>query len=358
MAGHKENQCAIFLFLKRRKKQLKNRWKTKTPYYRIIMSAYPLVALGGQPYPDRGCRYPFLSGIFIGKIKMARSRNIKPGLFKNELLGEADPIYTLLFCGLWCLADKAGRLEDRPKRIKAELFPYRFDLDLTTALAWLNHNLFINRYVFDGVEYIQILKWKPHQSPHHKEVESTIPECPPENKTEQKQGDIHAQAKHESCMDQEQAKRVASTPLIPDSFNLIPDSLNLDTGLPIPDTGEKILSSTLDDCNQIINYLNLKTGKTFKHVESNMRLIRARQREGHSIDDIKSVIDMKFAEWGNDQRFAKFVRPATLFGAEKFNQYVGEIGVETPEDRDARAMDAWINGDDHEGSTIEGELDD
>jgi len=30
----------------------------------------------------------------------------------------------LLYQGLWCLADKAGRLEDRPKYLKAEIFPY------------------------------------------------------------------------------------------------------------------------------------------------------------------------------------------------------------------------------------------
>ena len=51
---------------------------------------------------------------------MARSRNIKPSLFKNEVLGVADPLYTILFEGLWVLADREGRLEDRPLRIKAE----------------------------------------------------------------------------------------------------------------------------------------------------------------------------------------------------------------------------------------------
>ena len=30
----------------------------------------------------------------------------------------------LLFVGLWTIADRNGRLEDRPKRIRAELFPY------------------------------------------------------------------------------------------------------------------------------------------------------------------------------------------------------------------------------------------
>ncbi|MCF5227676.1 phage replication protein, partial [Pseudomonas syringae] len=68
---------------------------------------------------------------------MARARNIKPALFKNEVLGVADPMLTLLFEGLRLLADKAGRLEDRPLRIKGELFPYRDGLDVDGMLAWL-----------------------------------------------------------------------------------------------------------------------------------------------------------------------------------------------------------------------------
>ena len=43
---------------------------------------------------------------------MARARNIKPALFKNEILGVADPLCTLTFQGLWMLADRDGRLEN------------------------------------------------------------------------------------------------------------------------------------------------------------------------------------------------------------------------------------------------------
>ena len=56
---------------------------------------------------------------------MARARNIKPSFFMNEDLGQADPLVSLLFISLWCLADREGRLEDRPLKIKAQTFPYR-----------------------------------------------------------------------------------------------------------------------------------------------------------------------------------------------------------------------------------------
>ena len=109
---------------------------------------------------------------------MARARNIKPGLFKNEVLGVADPLYTLLFEGLWLLADRAGRLEDRPLRIKAEIFPYREGLDMASMLSWLEQNGFIRRYSSNGLALIQITEFVKHQNPHKNEPESELP--PPE----------------------------------------------------------------------------------------------------------------------------------------------------------------------------------
>ena len=55
---------------------------------------------------------------------MARTRNIKPAFFDNDILGGLDPLTRLLFIGLWCIADREGRLEDRPLRIKKTLLGY------------------------------------------------------------------------------------------------------------------------------------------------------------------------------------------------------------------------------------------
>jgi hypothetical protein len=106
---------------------------------------------------------------------MARARNIKPALFKNEILGVADPIYTLLFSGLWLLADREGRLEDRPLRIKAELFPYRDGMDMPAMLGWLHDSGFIYRYSYGENRYIEIANFTKHQNPHKNEAASEIP---------------------------------------------------------------------------------------------------------------------------------------------------------------------------------------
>lgn len=105
---------------------------------------------------------------------MARARNIKPGFFKNYDLADAGPQVQLLFAGLWCLADRDGRLEDKPRLIKAELFPY-YEFDVNGGLTALERLKFICRYEVDDVPIIQVLNFKKHQSPHNTEKASVLP---------------------------------------------------------------------------------------------------------------------------------------------------------------------------------------
>lgn len=103
-----------------------------------------------------------------------RARNIKPGFFRNEDLGELAPVTRLFFIALWCYADREGRFVDRPKRIRAELLPYDA-VDGEEMMRELEGRGFIERYEVSGERYAQILNFKKHQSPHHKEQDSAIP---------------------------------------------------------------------------------------------------------------------------------------------------------------------------------------
>ena len=169
---------------------------------------------------------------------MARARNIKPAFFKNELLAEVDFQTRLMFIGLWTLADKAGRLEDRPKRIKIELFPGD-DLDVSSMLHALTVHGFITRYAVKGTRYIQIDNFLKHQRPHHKEQESSLPSVSKADKAEEKSitettgcaSMNDPRFMDESSTGQEEPKKELLAPLIPDS--LIPDP-----GYLIPDTSK------------------------------------------------------------------------------------------------------------------------
>lgn len=106
---------------------------------------------------------------------MARCRTIKPSFFLNETLAECSPMARLLFAGLWCWADRNGRLEDRPRRIKAEIFPYDA-VDADELLKELHSRGFIDRYTSSGVSVIQIRSFTKHQKPHPKETSWDLPE--------------------------------------------------------------------------------------------------------------------------------------------------------------------------------------
>lgn len=100
-----------------------------------------------------------------------RIRTIKPDFFKHDKISELKPLARLLFIALWCLADRRGRLEDRPKRIKVECLPYdECDVD---GLLWELHSAgFLDRYEIDGVQLIEISSFEKHQRISGKEAES------------------------------------------------------------------------------------------------------------------------------------------------------------------------------------------
>jgi len=106
---------------------------------------------------------------------MARTRLLKPGFFQNEQLADLPMSARLLFAGLWTIADRAGRLEDRPKRIKALLFPFDADVEMDDLLAGLCRGGFIRRYEAEQVAVIQIVRFLEHQKPHKNEPPSVLP---------------------------------------------------------------------------------------------------------------------------------------------------------------------------------------
>lgn len=74
---------------------------------------------------------------------------------------------------------------------------------------------------------------------------------------------------------------------------------------------------------EIVDYLNEKTGRSFRNVESNKKYIRARWNENYTVDDFKKVIDNKCTEWIGTE-YERYLQPSTLFGT-KFDQYLNQI---------------------------------
>lgn len=78
------------------------------------------------------------------------------------------------------------------------------------------------------------------------------------------------------------------------------------------------------DIKEIIEYLNLVTGSSYRsNTPKTQQMIRARMREGFTVEDFKIVIDKKTKSWGKDPKMQEFLRPITLFGT-KFESYLNE----------------------------------
>jgi|GEM_PF-2330386 len=91
-----------------------------------------------------------------------RIRTIKPEFYLHEGLAELPALTRLLFTGLWGLADIAGRLEDRPRRIKPQVLPHD-EVDVDAALQSLADAGFIVRYEVEGLKLIEVINFKKHQ---------------------------------------------------------------------------------------------------------------------------------------------------------------------------------------------------
>lgn len=81
---------------------------------------------------------------------------------------------------------------------------------------------------------------------------------------------------------------------------------------------------SLSLCADIIDYLNQQTGRSFKtNNQATVKLIKARIKEGYTLEDFKSVIDKKTRAWLKDPKMNDYLRPQTLFGT-KFEGYLNE----------------------------------
>jgi hypothetical protein len=209
-----------------------------------------------------------------------RARNIKPDFFLNEKLAEVSVHERLLFIGLWCLADREGRLEDRPKRIRAALFPYE-DVDVDSMLDHLYQAGLLIRYQVDQEQYIAIPNFLKHQQPHYKEAASVIP-APPDGPsptslppriapslTQDQPMIDQSLIQDQPMIDQslidnprmidrslihDQSTKVLDDSLIPDS--LIPDSLIPDSLIPDSLTPDSLTADSLSPIRLLTSIAN------------------------------------------------------------------------------------------------------
>jgi len=78
----------------------------------------------------------------------------------------------------------------------------------------------------------------------------------------------------------------------------------------------------------IIGHMNTVFGTSYRATtESTRRLIRGRFRDGFTKKDFYAVHLKKWADWKDDPKMAKYLRPATLYAQSKFEGYLNQIST-------------------------------
>ncbi|HEC61945.1 MAG TPA: hypothetical protein ENI27_06780 [bacterium] len=233
-----------------------------------------------------------------------RDRLILPGVVSNESLADCSLEAQIIFRDLPMIADREGRLEDRPRRIRALLRPYD-NWDIDKILIELESAGFISRYSVNGTNCVSILTFTKHQSIHWKEKESELPE--PQQ------------------LPQDKSKLNPS---------LSQDKVKLDPSLQVEvEVQEEVKVQVEEEVRgipfaEIIDHLNMITGKHYRIVDKTKSLIRARWNEEFRVKDFFHVHIIKAKQWLDDPEWEGYLRPITLY-SNKFEGYRNERDIPT-----------------------------
>lgn len=226
-----------------------------------------------------------------------RKRILSPDILTDADLAEVlNPTERLFFLGLWTIADREGRLEDKPREIKLFTIPYdRFDVDAALQKCHEAKGI-LERYEVNGKRYIQINPeaWAKHQSIHANEKPSVLPlpETP------------------------------RNSPALP-VINRLPSSTSTPTSSSTSTVSPRKSSDEIP-YEEIISDLNEVVNRNFKYdTPATQKHIRDRWNEGYKLEHFQHVHRVKADEWLNDPKFRKFLRPETLYSP-KFEGYVNE----------------------------------
>jgi uncharacterized phage protein (TIGR02220 family) len=74
---------------------------------------------------------------------------------------------------------------------------------------------------------------------------------------------------------------------------------------------------------EIVEFLNEKADSQFRHTsKATAAQIKARMKDGYTVEDFKAVIEFKADQWGRDAKMSEYLRPTTLFRPSHFEGYL------------------------------------
>lgn len=241
--------------------------------------------------------------LFIG-AKLARIRTIKPEFWKHEGLSELPEATHMLAAALLNYADDEGYFNANVKLIQGECFPLReLSVTVPVSLRYLSDIGYLQLGKGEnGREYGRIMNFGAHQYISHKKP-SKLKELQVDW-TDSGKGTGKVRERSRPERNREQGKEQGKETTL---------------------SSKKETRPHANVCLEIIEDLNQRTGKQFKHdTKSTRNKILARLNEGFTIEDFKEVNRKMSKKWWGNLEFEPYLRPETLYAASHFDSYLNE----------------------------------
>ena len=230
---------------------------------------------------------------------MAQRRMFSKKIVETDFFMEMSPTAKLLYFYLNMSADDDGFVGN-PKTIK--LISGATDDDLKILIA--------KQFIIPFESGVVVIKdWKIHNYKRKDTYNSTVYKFEKSQLLDDANG---AYVLNESEPSTERAREV-------------------DTGKARLGKSNNNMSGKPDDVipySEILEYLNKKTGRSFRNVEANKKLIKARWNEGYKLEDFKTVVDNMVSNWSgkmfNGVPAENYLQPKTLF-SNKFDSYLNQV---------------------------------
>lgn len=258
---------------------------------------------------------------------MPRIRTLKPEHKQHRKIGPLSDREYRVWVGLVTEADDDGRLVADPAQLRALLFPYHPRVQvahLEAALSALARSGLIRLYTVNGTRYADLPSWHDHQS-INKRVASKLP---PYNDSRSTPVALPEDSR--------------PTPVGSESLGVFGKEGTEPSGgrtpgvPPTPAAQHPPEAPDPDSPTAVLAWLNAKAGTSYRPVPANLDLIRARLKDGITAWQLKAIVSRKVREWNHepkpgDKDTRRWLRPATLFGKSKCEQYLGELPATKPD---------------------------
>jgi len=281
-----------------------------------------------------------------------RIRTIKPELLDDSKAGRLTDGSWRLWVSSWLLADDYGNFRADPSQLAGQVFwgSPRSSENLRESLRELEESGMLIVYTVNDQQYAHITGWGKHQRIDN----AGKPRCPKLNEGEKVRGDSPrvsanpglSRLDHRPPTTEREHRKKTTQPnweveQVPQGGRRVVDlggvaeyalAEGTFAGQPQPEKKPRrkpgLAGASADELGiieRVLERLSDRSGRSYSpktetHAQRILRLLRL----GHSEGDIRMVVWDRANAWSGNEKMQPYLRPCTLFGPEKFPDYLAE----------------------------------